>query len=299
MKQYAIGIDVGGTNIKFGLVKFPGMIIARTRLSTKKYIRSRQALIRAIIGKIKELHQSKGLKRENIQGIGFGLPGLINPIKGIVNFLPNIPGWCNVPLKRIVQQKTGIKTFLDNDANLIALAEWKLGAGRGYKNLLCITLGTGVGGGLILDSHLYRGEGFVAGEVGHIPYKNSVLEKYVGNTSLLKKARKIFRKSHITLEEIFALANKRNARAKRLWQEMGIDLGIVLAGVINLINPPLIVVGGGVSNNFKFIAPTLRRTLKCYAMEVQSRMVKVVRATLGDDSGILGASLLVKEPRFV
>ena len=169
MPKFVIGIDVGGTNIKLGIVNRQGTVIARSSLVTESFVHNRNKLIQALAAAVVCLISQAKLKKSSIIGIGIGLPGLIDPIKGIVQFLPNIPHWKNVPLKAILEKKLKIPTYLENDVNLITLGEWRFGAGRGVKNLVCVTLGTGVGGGLILNSQLYRGEGYVAGEVGHIP----------------------------------------------------------------------------------------------------------------------------------
>jgi len=114
-------------------------------------------------------HYTEFEGKKDVLGIGIGLPGLIDVGKGVVRVLPNIPGWENVPLKRLLEKKTGLRVQLENDVNMITLGEWVYGAGRGKKDLLCITLGTGVGAGLILNNNIYRGPGFAAGEIGHAP----------------------------------------------------------------------------------------------------------------------------------
>lgn len=305
MKHYTVGIDVGGTNIKFGLVSRLGSVLAKTSLDTKQFRRNKQKLINALIEEINNLICSKNLKFKDILGIGFGLPGLIDSKKGVVNFLPNVPGWKNVPLKAIVQKKLRIPTFIDNDVNLMTLGEWKFGAGRGCKNMLCMTLGTGVGAGLVLNSALYRGEGFVAGELGHMPLNErgpncncggwGCFERYVGNGRLLLNARKIFKNKNIQLPDVYKLANSGNVRAISFWNDTAVHIGNALVGVVNLLNPRLIVIGGGVSNNYKFLGTTINAIIKKRAMTIQAKMVKVVRAKLGDDAGIIGAQVLVKE----
>ncbi|MBI5415634.1 MAG: ROK family protein, partial [Candidatus Omnitrophica bacterium] len=164
--------------------------------------------------------------------------------------------------------------------------------------------GTGVGGGLILNNALYRGEGFVAGEIGHIPLNEvgpscncggyACFERYVGNRTLLAKAARLFRKD-IRLQDIFPLARRGEPRALRFWKETAVHIGNALVGVINLLNPRLVIIGGGVANNFRFMGPTIRKIIRQRAMKVQKKMVRVVRAKLGDDAGILGAHILVKE----
>ena len=167
--KYIIGVDFGGTNIRLGLVNSSGKIVYRDRWDTHSYLSSKSKLIKNLAEKVRSLLDTNSLKSKDVSGIGIGLPGLIDPKKGIVNFLPNVPGWRKVPLVKILEKALQIPVFIDNDVNLMALGEWQYGAGKGYNNLLCITLGTGVGGGLILDGRLYRGEGYVAGEVGQMP----------------------------------------------------------------------------------------------------------------------------------
>lgn len=305
MSNYTIGVDVGGTNIKLGLVNRSGKIMARSFLDTKSFCKSKNKLIDAIVKEIRDLIVQKKLVKKDIAGVGLGLPGPIDSEKGIVNFLPNIPGWRNVPLKRMIQEKLRIPTVVDNDVNLVTLGEWKFGAGRGYKNLMCMTLGTGVGGGLVLNGALYRGEGFVAGELGHMPLNEQgpkcncgglgCFEHYVGNGYLTKKVRKIFRNKSIRLPDVYRLAKRGDGRAIRFWEETATHIGNGLVGVVNLLNLRLIVIGGGISNTFPILSKTINAVIKHRAMDVQSKMVKIVRAKLGDDAGIIGAHVLVKE----
>lgn len=305
MKRYTIGVDFGGTNIKLGLVNHRGQVASRSFLDTRKFLRQRYKLIDALVLEMKSLMDAKRLAAKDILGIGFGLPGLIDSKKGVINFLPNVPGWKNVPLKNIIQKRLYLPTFIDNDVNVIALGEWKFGAGKGYKNLVCMTLGTGVGGGLILNNELYRGEGFVAGELGHMPLNEKgplcncggwgCFELYVGNRTLLQKAAKIFKKKDIQLPDVNHLARQGNARAIQFWEEAATHIGNALVGVVNLLNPTLIIIGGGVANNLVFMEKTIMAVIQKRAMKVQAAMVKVVRAQLGDDAGIIGARVLVKE----
>lgn len=305
MKRYTIGVDVGGTNVKLGLVNQVGKIVARASFDTRNFSKTKKKLIDAIVSSVFSLIEEEGLVPKDILGIGLGLPGPIDSKNGIVSFLPNIPGWKNVPLKSIIQKKLRIPTFIDNDVNLITLGEWKFGAGKGYKNMMCMTLGTGVGAGLILNNGLYRGEGFAAGELGHMPLNergpvcscggSACFEGYVGNGTLLKKASKIFKRKNIELPDVYYLAQQGNTRAIEFWEEAGGHVGNALVGVINLLNLRLIIIGGGVSNNYSFLGKKINATIKARAMKVQAKMVKVVRAKLRNDAGILGAQVLVKE----
>ncbi|VAX36937.1 Glucokinase [hydrothermal vent metagenome] len=305
MGKVTVGIDIGGTNIKMGLVDASGKIIEQISIVTESCAQNKKKLIKAVIDGIDELLEEKALTRKDIEGVGVGVPGLVNPEKGIVTFLPNIPGWKNVPLSKLMRDELKVPVFIDNDVNLVTLAEWKFGAGKGGKNLMCMTLGTGVGSGLILNGELYRGEGFVAGELGHMPLNEKGLscncggeacfERYVGNRYLMAKAGKIFKNKHIQLPDVYALAEQGNVRAVQFWEEVGTHIGNAFVGVINLLNPSSIIIGGGVSNNYKYLNKAINSVIKRRAMKVPASMVKIVRAKLGDEAGIIGAQVLVKE----
>ncbi len=304
MNKFVIGVDVGGTNIKLGLVNGSHKVIDRTNLVTKTFIRDRKRLIDAIAAGIVEIIENNGLTRKEIKGVGIGLPGLVDTPGGMIRLLPNIPGWRNVPLKSILEKKLKMHVCLENDANMIALGEWKRGAGRGVENMVCMTLGTGVGAGLIINNHLYRGPGFAAGELGHVPINEDgpscgcggygCFERYVGNKELVARASKIM-KREVTLEEMRELAESDNVTALKFWKEAAIHMGNGLIGIINLLNPERVVIGGGVSNNYRFIFPTIQEIVRKRAMPVQASMVRIVRASLGNDAGLLGAQVLVNE----
>jgi glucokinase len=308
MNKYVVGVDVGGTNIKLGLVSPSRNVIDRTNFSTSRFIRDRKKLINAIAAQIIEIIEKHNLSLKDLQGIGIGLPGLIDTPGGIVRFLPNIPGWRNVPLKKILEQALKVPVFLGNDASLITLGEWKHGAGRGVHNMVCMTLGTGVGAGLILNNRLYRGPGFAAGELGHVPLNehgpkcgcgsHGCFESYVGNKRLMAQASEIMKRP-MTLEQMRELAEGGNAKALKFWKTAAVHMGNGLVGIINLLNPERVVIGGGVSNNHEFLFPTIRKIVSEKAMPTQASMVKIVRATLGNDAGILGAQVLVNEEQRI
>ncbi|MBF0489103.1 MAG: ROK family protein [Candidatus Omnitrophica bacterium] len=303
MKKYVVGVDVGGTNIKLGLVHPRGVVIARSHFPTKPFSSSKKKLIGVLAHEIEKIITSQGLKDKDIAGVGVGVPGLVDFDKGVVRFLPNIPGWKNVPLKAILEKKLKLPVYVDNDVKLITLAEWKFGAGCGVKNLICLTLGTGVGSGLILDNRLYRGSANAAGELGHMPLNEKgpacncggfgCFEKYVGNQSLFALADQVMKKSDMTTQKMFALANAGNLKALQFWREAATHMGNGLVGVVNLLNPQLIVIGGGVSNNEKYLFPTIKEVIKKRSMSLQGSMVKIKRAKFGDDAGIIGAQVLV------
>ncbi|HLD88039.1 MAG TPA: ROK family protein [Candidatus Omnitrophota bacterium] len=299
--KYVVGVDVGGTNIKLGIVHPSGQVIARNYFATRPFASSKIRLINALAGAVLDIIARAGLTKKDIAGIGVGLPGLV--AAGVVHFLPNIPGWRNVRLRAILARKTGLPVVVDNDVKLITLAEWKFGAGRGAANMMCITLGTGVGAGLILNNALYRGEGNAAGELGHVPLNElgpdcncggwGCFETYVGNRRLTARANRIMNARNMTLERMYVSAKAGNRKALRFWHETARHLGNGLIGAVNLLNPRLIVIGGGVSNNHQFLFPTIKAVIRQRAMATQAAMVNITRAQLGDDAGIIGAQVLV------
>lgn len=317
MKKYIVAVDLGGTNIKAAVIRDGKKIIDKIMVSTKAY-KNRDALINGIAQLCRKLIEKNAIKKGEILGIGIGLPGLIDSKRGIVHHLVNIEGFKNVPLKKLIEKKTDIRTFLDNDVNVMTLGELHYGAGQGAKNMLCITLGTGVGGGIIINGSLYRGSSLSAGEIGHMPLNEigpkcgcggfGCMEKFVGNKYIVETAAKKIRAGKKTLikklvkgnlkrltPEIISRAAKRNdALAKAIWKEVGAHLGVTLAGVINLINPERIVIGGGVSEAGKFLFESIKRTVKERAMRVPANCAKIVKAKLGQDAGLIGAAVLVR-----
>jgi glucokinase len=303
MKQYVVGVDVGGTNIKLGVVGPSGQVIIRNSFATKPFASSKIKLIAALSREIEASIITAGLDKEQIAGIGIGLPGLVDYEKGIVRFLPNIRGWRGVHLKSILQKNVKLPVFVDNDVKVITLAESKFGAGRGVQNLVCLTLGTGVGAALILNGQLYRGEDNAAGELGHIPLNENgprcncggfgCFETYVGNRALLALASSVMRNPGITLEEMFILAQKGNKQALLFWKKAAGHIGNGLVGIVNLLNPRLIIIGGGISHNEKFLFTTIRDTIVSRAMSLQGSAFKIRRAKFKDDAGIIGAYVLV------
>ncbi len=302
-KEFIIAVDLGGTNLKIALFDPAYRIKDRENFNTQRFL-TKRSLIRAIARSIGNFIESHALEASSIAGVGFGLPGPIDADRGLVHFFPNIPGWSNVNLKKILKRELRLAVFLDNDANLMALAEHRLGKAKGFDNAVCVTLGTGVGAGIIIGGKLYRGSSYAAGEVGHIPVNEAgprctcggvaCLEAYIGNNRILQAARGAFGK-RISLEELSALAGKGDARAKKIWEQVGSRLGIALSGIVNVLNPDVIVIGGGVAKAGRILFDTVRETIGRRAMSVQSKRVKIHPAALGSDAGLIGAAVLVRE----
>ena len=317
MTKYVIAIDLGGTNVKIAVIKDEKKILRKIILTTKKY-KNKNALIEGLSRASIMLINESGLQKNDVLGIGIGAPGLIDSKRGIIHHLVNIKGFKDVPLKKLMEKATGLSVFLDNDVNIMTLGELYHGAGKGAKNMLCVTLGTGVGGGIVIDGRLYRGSSLSAGEIGHMPLNETgpgcncggfgCMEKFVGNKYIVNRAiekikegkKSIIRKlvngnlRRVTPEVISAAAKKGDRLAIAIWDEIGAHLGVTLAGAVNLLNPEKIVIGGGVSEAGKFLFEGVRRTIKERAMKIPAQRAKVVKASLGQDAGLIGAAVLVR-----
>jgi glucokinase len=314
MKQVTIGVDIGGTNVKLGLVDRRGRILAKDSFETK-YFSGKKKLLAALIARLQKLKRRALRNHWRVEGIGIGAPGPIDVDKGFVYFFPNIPGWKNTALKKIVQLRLGLATFVDNDANAMALAEYRFGAGRGAKNIIALTLGTGVGGGMILDGRLFHGPAYSAAEIGHLIINEDgprcscgnrgCLEAYVGNGYFIQALQRQLKKTRWSLlkkwiregrpltPELAAKAAKKNdALSKRMWRETGAHLGTALAGLANILNPERIIIGGGIARSGELIFRPIRESLKKKAFPIAARSVKVLPAKLGVDSGLIGAASL-------
>ena len=301
--KYIIGIDLGGTNLKSALLDFKYKILRKEVFNTQDFIK-KERLIQAIVDSIHRILKYKNLNKRQVLGIGLGLPGPIDVKRGLVHFFPNIAGWKEVNLKNILEKRLGLPVSLDNDANLMSLAEFRMGAAKGLRNVVCLTLGTGVGGGIIIEGRLYRGSTYSAGEIGHLPINEegpqcncrgiACLETYIGNNRIIAQAKKIFPQK-ISLEKLSQLAKQKDGKALKIWSDVGGHLGVALVGVVNLLNPDAIVIGGGVANAGKVLFDRVKEIISRQAMPVQARQVKVFKAKLGNDAGLIGAGILVKE----
>jgi len=302
-KEFIAGIDLGGTNLKIALLDLKFRIRHKEVLNTQSFTK-KEVLITAVVDSVHKILKDNKLNKSSILGIGLGLPGPVDYKEGIAHFFPNIPGWKEVKLRTILERKLKLSVFVDNDAKVMALAEYKLGAAKGTTNAICITLGTGVGGGIIINGELYRGLSNAAGEIGHMPINENgpkcncggyaCLESYIGNNRVLAEARKVFG-STITLEKLSYLAGKGDRKAKAVWLKFAERLSVALVGVVNLLNPDCIVIGGGVAGAGKILFDNLKKIIASRAMSVQAAHVKIFKAKLGNNSGLIGAAILVRE----
>jgi len=318
--KYALGVDVGATIVKIGLVNSKGKIVYKTSLFTSS-LKTKAIFIERVIKQIRQIVKEKELLKKNLAGIGIGLPGSVDYAKGIVHNLTNIKNWKGIPLRGILRKHFDFPIHLDNDANAFAQGQLKWGKAQGVKNAICVTLGSGVGGGLIINGKVYRGSNYSAGEIGHVCIdvhgpkcgckSNGCLESFVGNkyivnraierikngqkTSLVKKVNG--RLNLITPEMITEAAKEKDVFSVKTWEEVGTYLGIGLGGMVNVINPEKIIIGGGISKSGKFIFSPLQKELKKRTMKQHLKILKVVKADFVDDAGVMGAASLAMERR--
>ena len=315
-KKYVVGVDMGGTKILAATITEDGTILSRAKTATKAH-KNPTKVIDRIADCINKAIEQASLSKNNIQSIGIGAPGPLNPQDGVIIFAPNL-NWYNVPLKKELEDRLEIPTFLDNDVNVGTMGEFKHGAGQGVNSLVGIFVGTGIGGGIILNGELFHGANKTAGEIGHIIVKadgpkcncgnSGCLEAISSRTAITKQIRKAVltqgKKSHIlelndgNLNSIrsgtLAKAIAKNDKVTiKVMQRAAKYLGIGIASVVNFLNPEMIILGGGVVEALddKFIE-RIRKFAAEYALPNTMDGVEIVTAKLGDDAGVIGASVL-------
>jgi len=315
MKKYRIGVDIGGTNIKIALVDFNGKIVYSNTTPTRAEM-GYEAGINNIKQAIKELMAETKADEKTIEAIGFGLPGQIDYKSGIVKNLPNIPGWVNIPLAQIIEDEFKITTKLDNDVRCAALGELNFGAGKGCENLICITVGTGIGSGIVLNGKLVRGAANAAGEIGHIKMDMTggplcgcgdygCFEAYASGPAIVTMAKEYISGGKsakykemandgiITPYIVAQAALQGDAVSIQIFKQMGKIIGTGLTSVINLLNPEKIIIGGGVADAGDILLEPIRKTIADRAMPIQAQAVQIVPAQLANTAGVIGASLLI------
>jgi glucokinase len=317
MQRWTIGVDFGGTNVKVGLVADSGRVVRSQVLSSKVFGRP-GPFVEGIGRAVTALTQAGGIRISQLRGIGVGAPGAIDCVHGIVLATTNVPGWHRVPLARLLERRLGRPCVVDNDANLATLGEWRFGAGRGSRVLVGLTLGTGVGGGLVCNGRLFRGVSGSAGEIGHMVIHpggrrcgcgaRGCLEAEVGTAAILSMGRRAIRRGaeplktlarsahgNLTPAIIAQAARAGDTAARQIWVQIGQWLGLALASLVNVLNPDRIVIGGGIANAWPLFSPALNHTLDAHAMGIPKRAVRVLRARLGDHAGVLGAAAIVRQ----
>ena len=310
-----VAIDLGGTKILAALVTADYKVAAR-QLNPTDADRGEEAVVESITAGIDRLLEDNNLKVSQIRAISIAAAaGAIDSARGLVTSSPNLPGWQDVPLRDILAQRFGADTFLINDASAAALAEHRLGAGRGLKNLVYLTVSTGIGGGIVLDGRLYLGSDGSAAELGHMTIEESAgkdscgnygcLEMLASGNAIAAEARRLLRAGKasllagkdiesITTEDVAKAAARGDELAQQVIARAAHYLGVGLVGIVNIFNPDVVVIGGGVSRIGEPLLEPARHLVTERAFKLPASRVKIVKAELGDDAGVLGAALYAR-----
>ncbi len=300
----AIGIDFGGTSVKIGVV-YRGNIIDQAPPIATGDFEGAEPLIQAILRTVEELRA----RHPKVAAIGVGVPGFVNFKTGTIYNLTNVEGWKNIALRDRLTEETELPCIVENDANCMTYAEWKRGAGKGMHNLVALTLGTGVGGGLIVEDKLIRGSQYGAGEVGQtsIDYRGRIgnygnrgaLESYIGNNELAADALQRYKEAGIskTLTECTPLALAQAAHrgeevAKQIWEDTGEMLASAIMNLCWILNPQGIIIGGGVAKAGDLLFEPLQKHLLAQLSGPFREHLQILPARFGNEAGMIGAAAL-------
>lgn len=308
-----IGIDLGGTNMQIGCVDGSNKILGRSKKKTRASEGMQKVLERIAEG-VTEACAEAHLTPKELGGIGIGAPGAIEPHEGIVLQAPNLR-WRDVPLAEILRKRFGVPVVVDNDVNVAVYGEWKIGAGKGYNDLAGIWLGTGIGGGLVLNGALYYGAYFTAGEVGHTilwPFASpgsAKLEENCSRTAIVDRLLRLIRTRKSVIPELadgdltevraktVAIAYEKNDAVTRDVVNNAAELlGMAIANMVTTLSLPLVVLGGGLTESMgDMIVKPVRESVRKYVFPDACKKVDIVATKLADNAGLLGAAMLVRE----
>ena len=334
MTTYSIGVDLGGTNLRIAAADEDGKLIEKVTLGTRVTL-GRDYVIHDMCDAIRGMIDKYASKR-SLAGIGIGVPGIIDMRTGMLRESPNLPGWADYPVRAEIEKRLGTRVILENDANVAALGEKWLGAARDFDDMAMITLGTGVGGGLLLNGLIWHGMSGMAGEFGHVVVEpeghacgcgsHGCVEQYASATAVVRMAREAIAAGadselvragsdpEFSAKAIYNLAIQGDEYARTIFRRVGRALGILLAALVNGLNLPMYVIGGGVSSAWEAFSPSMFEELRLRSMvyattappasldagrgasaQVESlgpTKTIVTRALLGSDAGLYGAARL-------
>ncbi len=309
MAEYVVGVDLGGTKILTALVDLDGRVAGRVREATPHT--GPDAVVDVIVGTVRRVLEDAHVDAGAIRGIGVGAPGPADPASGIVFEPPNLPGWHDVPLAARLTSRLAVTTYVENDANAAAVGERWAGAGKGVDDLIYMTISTGIGGGLIFNGRLYHGVSGTAGEVGHMVIdpngprcpcgRMGCLEALASGTSIARDARAAVASGRsttlstlapeaLTAADVARAARDGDPLARELFARAARYVGIGVANLVNLLNPAMVVIGGGVAKAGDLLFAPVRRIVLEEAFQRPGAAVQITPAALGDDAGAVGAA---------
>lgn len=309
---HVLGMDLGGTYLRAALADKEGKVLAKRRVQTLAH-EGRDAVLNRIVTLLKEVEREA---HRDVAAVGLAAPGPLDPKAGVVRNAPTLPGWVDVPLTRIVEERVGVPAILANDASAAALGEFAYGAGRGARHLVYLTISTGIGGGFVVDSELLEGQKGAAGEAGHVIVDpegprcscggRGHLEAVASGTAVGRQAREAIgagegtllkdlsdgEPERVTSELVHKAALAGDRFSAGLLGAAGRNVGYALVGFVHLFNPEVIVLGGGVTNAGGFFWDPLREVLGEGLMPVFGEGLRLEKSSLEDAAGLYGAAAL-------
>ena len=306
--RHYVGIDLGGTNIKGGVVTAEGEVLHFESIETEVEGGRDHVLDRIgmLVGKVRD---AASLAQDDIAAVGIGSPGPLDTKKGIIHEAPNLPGWINLPLAAETGRRSGYPCFLENDANSAALAEAHVGAGKGTACMIMLTLGTGIGGGIVIGGRVWHGADDIAAELGHVSVKldgircncGSIgcVEAYASATGVVRRAlealaegaESVLEADGLTCEQVFKAAAGGDALAQRVARDTATYLGAAIGSLINIFNPDMIVLFGGMTNAGDQLFVPVREEAAKRSFKIGSDRCQIVRSRLGAEAGVIGAAI--------
>jgi glucokinase len=313
-KAYVIGVDLGGTNARAALVTREGEVLCQARQPSAAD-QPAAATIAQIVAACEEVLRAQGVAAAEVLGIGIGLPGIMDSESGVCFWSPNFPHWKDVPIGPAVSEALGVPAFILNDAKCAALGELLFGAGKGVRNMVMITLGTGIGGAFVVDGRLLIGPNGSIGEVGHhtvdpkgrrcgcgnygcweaMCARDAIIERAERalQSGRASRLRRLAGRGEVTPGLVSRAAEEGDALAREVLDETGFYIGVGVANLINMLNPERFVIGGGIAQAGELLFAPIRRTVDSRAVPLQRGTAEIVPAALGDQAGVVGAAVLV------
>jgi glucokinase len=312
MADCAIGIDLGGTNLKGALVDGSGCVLHERRTATEAEQGPEHVMAR-LLALADDVCAAAGVARTDLAGVGVGAPGPLDLEAGVVVTMPNLPGWEDFPLRAFAAERLGVPVVLENDANAAAYGECWVGAARDVRTMILLTLGTGIGGGVVLDGRIWHGYRSGGGELGHTILREGgrrcgcgargCLEAYASATAVVARAKEALaaapasslhavraKRGAVTCTDVFAAAAAGDATAAALVDETGRLLGAGIHSLVNVISPEMVVLAGGMAEAGEALFGPVRETVRAMAFDIPGRDVRIEPGALGEGAGVVGAA---------
>lgn len=313
-RTFLLAIDLGGTKLACALVAITGEIVIRRSEPTAR--ESPEMCIRQMVRILGEVLEGSGLASGRVIAAGVGVPGVVEPESDRVQWAPNLPGWQGVDLRGALEWQLGLPVFVEYDGHTAVLGEWWVGEGRGYRSVASVIIGTGVGGGLILDGRLIRGRNRLAGAAGWfaltaeaeredpLAAASGHWESLVSGPAIARRAGELLGDypgsalqavAPLTAQAVFAQARRNDPLARRVVDETAGMIGIGVANVVSLVNPEVVVLGGGVGSQGDVLLPRVRAVVRRWAQPISAASAKITCSRLGAEAGLLGAAYAALE----